>query len=455
MTKNLTQGHPLKLMITFSIPILIGNLIQQFYHLVDSIFVSQFISLSAFSGVNVASFLIFLVFGFVFGMCTGCSIILAQRFGAKSKPGIKLSIVNAIYVYIFITISLTIISLVTLDPVLNLMGTPAEIKLHAKTYAAINFIGIFAVAAYNLFSQILRAIGDNLAALFFLIISAILNIILDFLAIAVLNLGVSGTAIATITSQIISAAACIIYTFTKYKFTRPEKIYWNFKKTFFFKQLQIGFPIALECSVCAVGLLILQKAVNKLGPNIIAGFAIAMRIEDLIITVFFAIASAAAVFTAQNLGAKQFKRIQYGTRSAMLLCFLTCIIFSIIFLLWWDTFVKFFINRTEQLSENVMYVKLAARTYINIVLIHYIILGALIILRNIVQSLGKTLIPMCGGFAELIARTFGAIILTKLFHYNGICFATILAWWSAFILVICAYFYYTHKFKKKYYQKIK
>lgn len=437
-TQNLTSGNPLKLIFIFSIPILISSLIQQFYAMVDSIFIGKFVGTNALAGVTASSFLLFLIFGFVFGISNGCSIILARKFGAKSEPGMKLCLMNSIYILIFISLILTTVGILTSNQILKILNSPPEIIQYAQTYTIIGYASIFPVMAYNMFSQLLRSLGDNKAALFFLICSVVLNIILDCLFIIIFNFAVAGAAFATTISEFISAICCIIYLFKKYKFTRPTKRYLKLNKTFFFAQLKLGVPIAFECSVCCIGLLILQRAVNTLGPTFVAGFGIAMRIEDLLITTFIALASSASVFVSQNFGAKKFIRIKKGTSATLLIGSFFCAIFIVIFLTSWDFFVQLFINEQATISD-ISKIKLAAQRYIDISLLHYPVLCGLIILRNVVQSLGKTFVPLCGGFIELLARAFGAFILTQFFQYDGICYATILAWWLAFIPMAFSY----------------
>lgn len=449
MTKILTSGNPAKLIFNFSIPILIGNLIQQLYHMIDSMFIGKFVGLNAFAGVSVSSFLMFLIFNFTFGISNGCSIVLAQRFGAKSDTGVKLSIANAIYIFALISVIMTILGIAVAPLVLRLLDTPQVVFEFAHTYTIINFSGIVAIMGYNMFSQILRAIGDNKAALAFLIFSSILNIVLDWLGVAVLKAGVAGAAFATIISQAISAVCCVFYLFKRYSFTRPQKIHWKLNKKFFLKQLQLGLPIAFEFSVCGIGLLILQKAVNKLGPDIMSGFAIAMKIEDLIIVTFFAIAASASVFTAQNFGAQKIKRIKQGTKASLIIGFLSCLFFCVVFMFFWDNFVQLFINQSDLLiKNNISQVKFAAKRYIDVIILHYPILCVLIIVRNIVQSLGKTLIPLCGSLAETVVRTLTLAFSSVFLSYDSICYATVFAWYVACIMVVCSYIRNIRKLSK-------
>lgn len=438
MNKNLTSGNPLKLLFKFSIPVLISGLIQQLYSIIDSIFIGKFAGTNALAGVTASSFLIFLIFGFLFGISSGCAIILARKFGAKSKPGMKLCVASSLHILLLISIVFTIVGVLSATWSLKMLSTPAEILNHARTYTLINYSGIFAMMAYNMFSQLLRSLGDNNAALFFLICACVLNVALDALFVIVFDFAVAGAAFATVISETISGVCCAIYMFKKYRFICPTKRYLKFNRTFFFAQLKLGVPIAFETSVCCIGLLILQRAINELGPAFVAGFGIAMRIEDLLIVTILALSTSASVFTAQNFGAKKFKRIKKGTSSALLISLAFCALFILLFLTSWDFFVQLFIDKATPLNE-IAQVKLAAKRYIDITLLHYPVLCGLIILRNIIQSLGKTLIPVCGGFIELVARAFGAFVLGKFFHYDGICFATILAWWAAFIPMVFSY----------------
>lgn len=442
MTKDMTKGNPLKLIANFTVPFLIGNLIQQFYYLISSIFVSVYVGPAALGGVGISSTVLFVTFGFVVGACNGFCITLAQRFGAKRKKGIKLSVASSVYLYVVVTLLITIVGVLSTKPILNLIDTPAENFQHAYIFTIIHFLGCFSLIAYNLLSGFLRSVGDNKTPLFFLIVSVILNIILDFITVAILNLKTAGTAISIVVSQAICCVPCLIFIYKKYSFMWPTKKEFKINRGYITAQTKIGLPMGLEFSITGIGIIILQKAVNKFGENIIAGFTIAMRIEDLIIAVFIALATATATFTAQNYGAKKYVRIKKGARASSLIGVFLCIVFSIILIMLWDPIINLFLSNdvaTPQKSKNL--IQDAAKQYIDIAIFNFPILCLLLIYRSIVLSLNKTLIPVLSGFCELIMRIFGAFFLTKIFGYVGICWTPSCTWYVTFIMIAGSYLF--------------
>ena len=454
MVKDMTKGNPLKLISTFTIPFLIGNLIQQFYVLISTIFVSVFVGPQALGGVGIASTISFVMFGFAVGSCNGFCIVLAQRFGAKRKKGIKISVATSMHLYIVFTIFITIVSILLTKPILKLIDTPPENFEHAYTFAIISYCGTFSQVAYNLFSGMLRSVGDNKTPLIFLIISAGLNICFDFLTVGYLQMGTKGAALSTIAAQTISSIPCLIFIYKHYPFMWPSKKEWKINRNYILAQIKIGIPMGLEFSVTGIGLILLQKAVNKFGKDIIAGFAIAMRVENLIIASFIALATATATFTAQNFGAQNFIRIKQGARSTLIIGAFLCVVFGGILMLLWDQITGLYLLTNDPSTTEIskITIKKAARQYIDIAIFNFPILCILITFRSLIQATNKTLIPLLAGFCELLMRTIGAFILSSFIGYIGICLSPICAWWGAFFMVIIAYFVNIKKLLKK--QKI-
>lgn len=445
MVKKMTHGKSIKLIFLFMIPLLIGNIIQQLYNMTDLVIVGKFVGVNALAGVGVAGSLLFMSIGFIIGLCNGFSVVLAQRFGAGSKIGVRRCITTSIYLSLFFTAIITIFMAVFAYSFLLLINTPDEIIDSALTYILIlSYGGTFALVAYNLFSGMLRAIGDSKTPLYFLIFAAILNVVLDYITITIFNLGVAGSAISTVTSQIISSILCATYMFKKYKIIRPKKTDWKINWAYVWVHIKIAFPMALEFAVTAVGIIILQGAINNLGPNIVAGFTAAMKIENLIIAAFIALASAVSTYTAQNFGAKNYQRIVSGAKSNIIIGMFLCLIFSLLLFFFWDVFVGFFIN------DGNFEVRAAAKQYMLIAILNYPVLCLLITFRCLVQSLGRTIAPILAGFSEVIMRSLGAFFLVGLFGYTGVCCSPILSWYAAFIIIIISYAFGLKKLKKEF-----
>lgn len=447
MAKEMTRGKSIKLIFLFMIPLLIGNIVQQLYNMADSIIVGKFVGVHALAGVGIASSLLFMSMGFVMGLCNGFSVVLAQRFGAGSKVGVKRSITTSIYLGLFFTIIITVLSALFTRSLLLLINTPEEVMDSALIFILISSYGMFSLMSYNLFSGILRAIGDSKTPLYFLIFAAVLNIGFNFLTVAILNFGVAGSAISTVASQIISSTLCALHMFKKYEIIRPKKIDWKINWPYIWLHLKIGFPMALEFAVTAVGILILQGAINNLGPHIVAGFTTAMKIENIIIAAFIALASAVSTYTAQNFGARNYKRIVSGAKSNIIIGMLVCLIFSIVLFLFWDVFVGLFVNEGE------FEVKSAARQYMVIAILNYPVLCLLITFRCLVQSLGRTIVPVLAGVSEVVMRSIGAFFLSNVFGYTGICCAPVLSWYAALLMIMSSYIFTIIKLKKEFTKK--
>ncbi|MGL5641052.1 MAG: MATE family efflux transporter, partial [Paraclostridium sp.] len=260
MTKDMTTGNPVKLILYFSIPLLIGNIFQQFYSMVDTIIVGRFLGVKALAAVGSTGSMIFLIIGFVLGLTSGFSVLVSQRFGANDEEGVKNAVGSAITLSIIMTIIITIISVFTARPLLNIINTPADIIDDAHSYIIVIYFGIFATFFYNMIAGVLRALGDSKTPLYFLIIASILNIVLDLVFIVNLSMGVAGAAYATVISQGVSGILCLIYTSKKFPILKLEKRHFKYEATYFKKHLSIGIPMALQFSITAIGAIILQGA---------------------------------------------------------------------------------------------------------------------------------------------------------------------------------------------------
>ena len=433
MIKQMTYGKPIKLITSFTIPVLIGNIFQQIYSMVDTIVVGQFVGIKALAGVGVAASLTFMILGFIFGLCNGFCVVLAQKFGAEDKKGVRKSVTTSIYLCLFFTIVITLISMLTAQPLLKLINTPDDVISYATDFILIIYAGIFSQMAYNFSAGILRALGDSKTSLYFLIIASIINLILDLTTVVIFNMGVVGAAVSTVISQIISSVLCIIYMFKKFNIIIPKKEDWKIDFSYAWLHTKIGLPMGFQYSITAVGFLILQSAINKLGSNTVAGFTAAVKIENIVIAAFQALSAAVSTYTAQNFGARYYHRIKQGARSSALI--------GLLFIFWKQMVCLFVGDDQPEVTET-------ARQYLVIAIPNYPILCFLLIFRNLIQSIGKTIIPLFAGASEVIMRAMGAIILANLFGYIGICWSPICAWYAAFILIIIFYLYYIKNIKQ-------
>ena len=443
MTKDMTTGNPAKLILYFSIPLLIGNIFQQFYSMVDTIIVGRFIGVEALAAVGATGAMSFLILGFVNGLTGGFSVMVAQKFGANDEKGLRKSVATSTILCVIMTIIITIISVLTAKPLLNLMNTPANIINDANSYIIVIYAGTAATVFYNMISSILRALGDSKTPLYFLIISSILNVILDLVFIINLSMGVKGAAYATVISQLVSGFLCLIYTAKKYTILKLKKEDWNFEFKFAIKHLNIGIPMALQFSITAIGVMVLQSSLNAFGSTIIAAYTAASKVEQLVMQPSITFGITMATYCGQNLGAKKIDRIKEGVKRCSQISLIISIIAGIIVIIFGGSFTKLFINNAEPSVIK------AAEHYLNIVSVFFTILSLLFIYRNALQGMGDAFIPMMAGVAELVVRVIVAFTLPAFIGYTGICLASPIAWIAATIPLSIKYFKTINNMLKK------
>lgn len=434
MTKDMTTGNPVKLILTFSIPLLIGNVFQQFYSMADTIIVGKFLGVNALAAVGSTGAMAFLVNGFVIGLTGGFAVLVAQRFGANDEEGVKKAFASSLILSIIMTIIVTFISMISARPLLELMNTPADIINDSLSYIIIIYAGNVAIIFYNMLSSILRALGDSKTPLYFLIIASILNVVLDIVFIFNFSMGVAGAAYATIISQSISAILCAIYIVKKFPILKLKKHHWKLRKNYVQKQLRIGVPMALQFSITAAGAMVLQGALNNFGSKIIASYTAASKVQQLVMQPAVTFGVAMATYSGQNLGAGRIDRIKEGVKKCTIISIIVSIVSTIVVISFGGAFTKLFIDGND--LEVISY----ARHYLNTVSIFYIPLGLIFIYRNTLQGIGDSFVPMMAGVAEMIARTVVAFTLPGLIDFTGIALADPAAWFAAAIPLGITYF---------------
>ena len=398
MTNDMTTGSPIKLIIKFMIPMCLGNIFQQFYNIADSIVAGQFLGVNALAAIGSTGSLIFFVTGWLNGLTSGFSIWVAQWFGAKRLTRMRHFIAMSIYVCLFFVVIMTVGLLFLNEPILRLMNAPEELMGDISKYMAIIYAGLFVTCAYNALSAVLRALGDSRSPLYFLIISAVLNVFMDIGFIVFFHMGVEGCAYATVIAQGISAVLCLVYIIKKFDVLKLKKR--DFKFSFFVirKLLSLGVPMGLQFSITAIGTIIVQGAINVYGPVSMAGFSAASKIQNIICTVFVSFGATIATFVGQNRGAGKMDRVRKGvymTQAMILVC--SFVIMAVIYFLG-KYMVLIFVDPSE---TDVIH---AAQIYFNTVAWCYPFLGSIYLYRNALQGLGYGLVPMMGGVFELLAR---------------------------------------------------
>lgn len=441
MTNDMTTGNPVKLILLFSIPLLIGNIFQQFYSMLDTIIVGRFIGVEALAAVGTTSSMVFLVNGFVMGLTSGFAVLISQKYGAKDEVGVKEAVASSIILSIIATILVTFISVLSAKPLLTLMNTPSNIMKDASTYIIILYAGNIAIIFYNMMAAILRALGDSKTPLYFLIVSSVLNIILDLVLIINFKMGVAGAAYATVISQGVSAILCVIYTYKRYKILRLKKDDFKVKKKYYRKHLKVGIPMALQFSITSIGIMTVQSAINIFGSTVIASYAASSKVLQLVMQPATTLGVTMATYCGQNIGAKRYDRIKEGVKKCVQISIITSVISAIILIFLGKYFVMMFVSNPD--AEILSY----AQQVLNISAIFFIPLGLIFVYRNALQGIGDSFIPMMAGVYELVARAIVAFTLPKVLEFIGICLADPVAWFAAVIPLAYTYYKREKSFK--------
>lgn len=439
MSKDMTRGCTWKLILFFSLPLVIGNIFQQFYSMVDTIIVGRYVSVDALAAVGATGAVSFLVLGFVIGVTSGFGVIISQRFGAEDENGLKKAVALSIVLSVVISVVLTIASVGSTDFMLHLMNTPENIYSDARTYIIIIFAGVGASVYYNLIAAILRALGDSKTPLYFLVLSSVINIGLDLLFIIQFKMGVAGAGYATVISQLISAVACTFYTLKRYDILKLSKVDFKWDGVYVLNLLKVGLPMAFQFSITAIGVMVLQGALNAFGSDTVAAYTVGSKVEMVVSQPFVALGVTMATFCGQNLGAGRFDRIKKGVREGMLLCFCACLLAVACMVFGGPFCVRLFMENPS--AEIVT----QAQQYLNTISVFFVILGLLLLFRNVMQGMGYALLPTLGGVGELVARFVVSIVLPGMIGYAGICLASPIAWIVAVVPQMIAFFCISRK----------
>lgn len=443
MTKDLTVGKPFKSILFFTLPIFIGNVFQQLYSMIDAVIVGQTISDEALAGVGATGAISFLIIGFVQGLTAGFAVKTSQLYGAQDEEGIRRSIASSIALSAVLTVALTFVSVFTTMPLLRLMQTPEDIIGFSYDYIVTIYWGLAASVFYNLASSVLRALGDSKTPLVFLIVAALLNIGFDFLFILGFGTGVEGAGWATVLSQVLSAIGCFVYMFVRFPVCRVKAKHFLNKPLFYLQHLAIGVPMALQYSITAIGMMVQQTALNKLGTQVVTAYTAASKVDNLAQQSMSALGTAVATYCGQNYGAGKFQRIRKGVTESMIMG-AVCAVASLVFV----------VACAKPLT--MLFVKDASEEIISLSKefllwqgVFYVALAAIFVYRNALQGIGRSALTMLAGATELLMRSLASIFLAKWFGFTGICFSSPSAWVGADVFLLIAYFVIMHRVIKK------
>ncbi len=440
-TVDMTKGSPARHILMFMLPTLVGYLFQQLYSMVDTIIIGRYLGEDSLAAVGATGSVTFMIIGFCMGLCTGFAIPIAQRFGAKDYSGMRKFVANSIYVSAFLTVIIAIIVYINCRSILIMLKTPDNIIDEAYIYLSILFIGIPVTVMYNLTAGILRSLGDSRTPVYFLLISSVINIILDI--VMVKPLGIAGPAWATVISQLISGLLCIVYMIRKFEILKIRPGEAELNSHFIGRLLYIGVPMGLQYSITALGSVVLQSAVNVLGSTYVASSATAMKVTMFFCCPFDALGSTAATYSGQNMGAKEPDRITAGLKWSVIIGFSYAVLAFLVLLFFGEHVAEIFIEEPSELliKNSAMYLKYNSMFYFLLVLVN--------VVRFTIQGMGYSVLAILAGVLEMIARALVGFILVPRYGYIAACLASPLAWIFADIFLVIAYIIIIRKVKRK------
>ena len=438
---NLTDGPILQSIIAFAIPIIISNIFQQLYNTADIIIVGRFLGQDSLAAVGATAAIFELIVGFALGVGNGMGIIIARHYGARNHRLLKRAVASTIVIGAVLSLLIAVIGSIGMFPLLRFLGTPESIIDQSYAYISIVVLGIAVTFAYNLCAGLLRAVGDSQAALYFLILAAIVNVILDIFCITQLHMGVAGAAVATIIAQGISAILCFVYIKKRVSFLVPSRKDFVRDDELYLDLLSQGLAMGLMSSIVSLGSVMLQSSINALGPVIISAQTSARRIFSFSTLPFAAIAAAMTTFTSQNLGAEKPHRIAKGFRQASLVA-IGWALFAFVFLFFVSPWLNQLISGSSEpaLLDN-------AALYNRIGSAFYIPLALLLILRNSLQGLGQKSAPLLSSFIELAGKVLFVIFIIPHMGYLGVILCEPILW--VLMAIQLSYSFLNHPFIKE------
>lgn len=439
--KDMTTGSPIKLLLGFFFPMLFGMLFQQFYNMVDTMIVGKYLGVQALAAVGSTGSINFMIIGFCMGVCSGFAIPVAQKFGEKNYVQLRKFTANGAWLSILFAAVMTVIVCVLCREILICMNTPEDILEGAYDYIFVIFLGIPAVYLYNMTSGVIRSLGDSRTPLIFLIISSVLNIVLDLYMIVKLEMGVAGAAWATVIAQAVSGIACLIFMAKRYEvlhMTREEaKPDGNIIKIL----CGMGIPMGIQYSITAIGSVVLQTAVNGLGSMAVAAVTAGSKIGMFFCCPYDALGSTMATYGGQNIGARKLDRIGEGLRAAVIMGGVYSVIALIVLVLFGKPLGLLFLDesRTEILGQVHLFLIVNSAFYFPLALVN--------IVRFLIQGMGYSKLAVLAGVCEMFARSFVGFCLVPMFGYLAVCFASPCAWIAADVFLISAYLKIMKKLK--------
>lgn len=448
MIKDLTRGTPLKLISLFALPILLGNIFQQLFHISDILIVGRLLGVKALASLGASAPIFFMFLLIAFGFTGGLTIITAQRFGAKDIKGVKASFFHSLIASAIFSAIISFCVIFFLKDILIIMNVPKELMDDAYKFTYILGLSMSIIILYNLLSGAIRALGDSKTPLYFLISSSVLNIAFNFMFIKFFGWGVQGSAMGTLCSVSFSALACILFIYAKYPMLKLKLKDCHYSHKIMKEHLHVAIPMALQFSILSIGLLVVQSLCNSFGTDVIAGFTAAMRIEQISTQPLLALGIAFATYSAQNFGAVLIKRIRQGVRQCLFAGLILSIIIGLTVRFYGVNMISVFI---EDKDKNIINI---GQNYLLLTSYFYFFLLSIFIVRNAIQGMGKTFVPVLSTILELVARIFAAFYLAQKIGYMGVFWSGPIAWFCGASVAVIGYFVILSQLNSKFLRKV-
>lgn len=442
----MTEGKPVKLIVSFAFPLMIGNIFQQLYSVADSMIVGKTLGVSALAALGASTWPNWLFLGIVMGLSQGISIILAQFFGRGDEAMLRKGFGNAIILSAAVSLVLLTAGELLAVRILVLLDTPEELIPYALEYLRISYVGIPVIMAYNLLAAVLRALGDSRTPLYVMVISSVANVVLDILFVCLFGWGIAGAAWATVIAQALSAAFCLPVVL-RIRQLRTERSDFDPDIPLLRQMAVLSAPMMLQNFLIIIGGMVVQYVVNTFSVTFIAGFTAGAKMHGVLEIATSSFGFALTTYVAQNLGAGRLDRIHSGVRSAMWAATATACIIAAVMLLTGRWILSGFVSGTP---EEVKATVDVAYRYLAVMCFCLPVLYLLYVFRSSTQGLGNTFLPMVSAFAELVMRTVSALVLARLIGEDGLYIAEVAAWFGAVAVLVLSYIYTIRKIERKY-----
>lgn len=438
---NMTAGNPLKLILVFVLPILIGMFFQQLYAISDIVLIGHLLGIRSVAAVGAIMVVFVVMISLIIGFSNGLTIVTAQRFGSNDEDGVRRSFATGLSLSVIMSIVATTLLVADVPYILTLMNIPPELMPESTAFITLIGWGLTATVFYNYLSSIMRALGDSKTPLYFLIFALFLNIILNFFFISFVGMGVAGSALGTIVAQIISAVICGFWLWYKFPILRLKRASWKISKEDIKDHLRLSVPMGLQFFILSIGVVIVQRAANAMGADIIAGFTAASRIEAIFFVPMISLGIALATYSAQNFGAKKISRIRKGVYVCSMLSLCISILLALIVFLWGGELAALMMKGATPK------VIATAEVYLQITTLFYPILGQIFIYRQTEQGMGYAALPFIACVAELFTRVFAAEYLGAKYGFIGLVYNGPISWIAACAIVMVGYYVIIRKFR--------